>query len=123
MAPGVMICGESGMGKRQRIALELIKRGHQLVADDRVDCYRIHNHLVGKSPQLLEGMLELRGVGVINIARMYGVGAVAHKANVDIQITLEEFDSRANYDRAGIEEKKECLHPGCRGAQDHHPGA
>ena len=102
---GVMICGESGMGKSE-IALELIKRGHQLVADDRVDCYRIHNHLVGKSPQLLEGMLELRGVGVINIARMYGVGAVAHKANVDIQITLEEFDPRANYDRVGIEEKK-----------------
>ena len=102
---GVMICGESGMGNSQ-IALELIKRGHQLVADDRVDCYRIHNHLVGKSPQLLEGMLELRGVGVINIARMYGVGAVAHKANVDIQITLEEFDPRANYDRVGIEEKK-----------------
>ena len=102
---GVMICGESGMGKSE-IALELIKRGHQLVADDRVDCYRIHNHLVGSSPQLLEGMLELRGVGVINIARMYGVGAVAHKANVDIQITLEEFDPRANYDRVGIEEKK-----------------
>ena len=102
---GVMICGESGMGKSE-IALELIKRGHQLVADDRVDCYRIHNHLVGKSPQLLEGMLELRGVGVINIARMYGVGAVAHKANVDIQITLEEFDPRANYDRVGIEEKQ-----------------
>ena len=100
---GVMICGESGMGKSE-IALELIKRGHQLVADDRVDCYRIHNHLVGRSPQLLEGMLELRGVGVINIARMYGVGA--HKANVDIQITLEEFDPRANYDRVGIEEKK-----------------
>ena len=102
---GVMICGESGMGKSE-IALELIKRGHQLVADDRVDCYRIHNHLVGRSPQLLEGMLELRGVGVINIARMYGVGAVAHKANVDIQITLEEVDPRANYDRVGIEEKK-----------------
>lgn len=102
---GVMICGESGMGKSE-IALELIKRGHQLVADDRVDCYRIHNHLVGRSPQLLEGMLELRGVGVINIARMYGVGAVTHKANVDIQITLEEFDPRANYDRVGIEEKK-----------------
>ena len=102
---GVMICGESGMGKSE-IALELIRRGHQLVADDRVDCSRIHNRIVGCSPQLLEGMLELRGVGVINIARMYGVGAVAHKANVDIQITLEEFDPRANYDRVGIEEKK-----------------
>ena len=102
---GVMICGESGMGKSE-IALELIKRGHQLVADARVDCYRIHNHLVGRSPQRVEGKLELRGVGVINIARLYGVGAVAHKANVDIQITLEEFDPRANYDRVGIEEKK-----------------
>ena len=77
-----------------------------MICGERVDCYRIHNHLVGRSPQLLEGMLELRGVGVINIARMYGVGAVAHKANVDIQITLEEFDPRANYDRVGIEEKK-----------------
>lgn len=102
---GVLICGESGMGKSE-IALELIRRGHQLVADDRVDCSRIHNRIVGCSPQLLEGMLELRGVGVINISRMYGVGAVALKSNVDIQITLEEFDPKANYDRVGIEEKK-----------------
>lgn len=102
---GVLICGESGMGKSE-IALELIRRGHQLVADDRVDCSRIHNRIVGCSPQLLEGMLELRGVGVINISRMYGVGAVAPKSNVDIQITLEEFDPKANYDRVGIEEKK-----------------
>lgn len=102
---GVLICGESGMGKSE-IALELISRGHQLVADDRVDCFRIHNRIVGRSPQLLEGMLELRGVGVINIGRMYGVGAVAHKANVDIQISLEKFDPCANYDRVGIEEKQ-----------------
>lgn len=102
---GVLICGESGMGKSE-IALELIRRGHQLIADDRVDCSRIHNHIVGKSPQLLEGMLELRGVGVINISRMYGVGVVGRKANIDIQITLEPFDPQANYDRVGIEEKK-----------------
>ncbi|HJB06210.1 MAG TPA: HPr(Ser) kinase/phosphatase [Candidatus Merdibacter merdigallinarum] len=102
---GVLICGESGMGKSE-IALELIRRGHQLIADDRVDCSRIHNRIVGKSPQLLEGMLELRGVGVINISRMYGVGAVGRKANIDIQINLEPFDPRANYDRVGIEEKQ-----------------
>ena len=102
---GVLICGESGMGKSE-IALELIRRGHQLVADDRVDCSRIHNRIVGCSPQLLEGMLELRGVGVINISRMYGVGAVGRKANIDIQINLEPFDPRANYDRVGIEEKQ-----------------
>lgn len=102
---GVLICGESGMGKSE-IALELIRRGHQLIADDRVDCSRIHNQIVGTSPQLLEGMLELRGVGVINISRMYGVGAVGRRANVDIQITLEQFDPKANYDRVGIEEKQ-----------------
>ena len=102
---GVLICGESGMGKSE-IALELIRRGHQLIADDRVDCSRIHNRIVGKSPQLLEGMLELRGVGVINISRMYGVGAVGRKANIDFQINLEPFDPRANYDRVGIEEKQ-----------------
>ena len=102
---GVLICGESGMGKSE-IALELIRRGHQLIADDRVDCSRIHNRIVGRPPQLLEGMLELRGVGVINISRMYGVGAVGRKSNVDFQITLEHFDPQANYDRVGIEEKK-----------------
>lgn len=102
---GVMITGDSGMGKSE-IALELIKKGHQLVADDRIDCYRIHNVLVGRTPKMLEGFMELRGVGIINIGRMYGVGAFAHQTNIDFQIELVSFDGEEEYDRVGIEEKE-----------------
>lgn len=103
---GVLIRGESGMGKSE-IALELIKRGHLLVADDRVDCYRIHNQIIGKAPELLQGMLELRGVGIINISRMFGVGSVLPKAQIDFEVVLEPWDSSKDYDRVGIEDKKE----------------
>ncbi len=75
---GVMITGNSGMGKSE-VALELIKRGHQLVADDRIDCYRIHNSLIGRTPKMLEGFMELRGVGIINVGRMFGIGAFTHE--------------------------------------------
>lgn len=102
---GVLIRGESGMGKSE-IALELIKRGHLLVADDRVDCFRIHNKIVGKAPELLSGMLEIRGIGVINVARMFGVSSVLPKVEVNFQVNLEPFDKDADYDRVGIEEKK-----------------
>lgn len=102
---GVLIRGESGMGKSE-IALELIKRGHLLVADDRVDCYRIHNKIVGKAPELLNGMLEIRGIGIINVARMFGVSSVLPKTEVNFQVTLEQWQSGQDYDRVGIEEKK-----------------
>lgn len=102
---GVLIRGESGMGKSE-IALELIKRGHLLVADDRVDCYRIHNNIVGKAPELLSGMLEIRGIGIINVARMFGVSSVLPKTQVDFQVNLEMWKPDQDYDRVGIEEKK-----------------
>lgn len=102
---GVMITGKSGMGKSE-IALELIKRGHQLVADDRIDCYAMHNTLIGRTAPLLEGFMELRGVGIINIGRMFGVGAYARKTEVELQIDLEPYDSDFDYDRVGIEEKE-----------------
>lgn len=102
---GVLIRGESGMGKSE-IALELIKRGHLLVADDRVDCYRIHNKIVGKAPELLTGMLEIRGIGIINVARMFGVSSVLPKTQVDFQVNLESWKPDQDYDRVGIEEKK-----------------
>lgn len=102
---GVLIRGVSGLGKSE-IALELIKRGHILIADDRVDCYRIHNSIVGKAPELLRDMLELRGVGVINVARMFGVSSVAEKARIDFQVTLEQWDTNRDYDRVGIEERQ-----------------
>ena len=102
---GVMITGKSGMGKSE-VALELIKRGHQLVADDRIDCYRIHNTLVGRTPKMLEGYMELRGVGIINIGRMYGISAFAHETEIQFQIDLEPFDDSEEYDRVGIDEKE-----------------
>ena len=102
---GVLIRGESGMGKSE-IALELIKRGHLLVADDRVDCYRIHNKIVGKAPELLREMLEIRGIGVINVSRMFGVSSVLPKAEINFQVNLEPWKADQDYARVGIEEKK-----------------
>ena len=102
---GVLITGKSRMGKSE-IALELIKRGHQLVADDRVDCYAMHNMLIGKTAPLLEGFMELRGVGIINVGRMFGVGSYARRTEIELQIDLEPYDSNHDYDRVGIEEKE-----------------
>lgn len=102
---GVLIRGVSGLGKSE-IALELIKRGHILIADDRVDCYRMHNMIIGRAPELLRDMLELRGVGVINVARMFGVSSVATSSTVDFEVYLEQWDYNRDYDRVGIEEKQ-----------------
>lgn len=102
---GVMIRGESGIGKSE-VALELVRRGHQLVADDRVDCYQVHNSIVGRAPKLLEGMLEIRGIGIIDVARMYGANTTLPRSNVDVVVELTPWDSNANYDRVGIESTK-----------------
>ena len=102
---GVLIRGESGMGKSE-IALELIKRGHILVADDRVDCYRIHNKIVGMAPDILKDMLEIRGIGIINVAKMFGISSVMPKTEIDFQVTLEAWDKEKDYDRIGTEEAK-----------------
>ncbi|HQB32172.1 MAG TPA: HPr(Ser) kinase/phosphatase [Erysipelotrichaceae bacterium] len=75
---GVLITGESGIGKSE-IALELVKKGHVLVADDRVEVFRIHNHIHGEAAFILKNLLELRGVGVIDVAMMFGSGATAEK--------------------------------------------
>ncbi len=102
---GVMIRGESGMGKSE-IALELIKRGHLLVADDRVDCARIHNKIVGRAPTILKEMLEIRGIGIINVSRMFGASSVLDKVDVSLVIQLEQWHQDNDYDRVGIEDKK-----------------
>ncbi len=102
---GVLITGTSGMGKSE-IALELIKKGHQIVADDRVDCYLIHNELIGRTPELLQGFMEMRGIGVINVSRMFGVGALSNEAKITLHIHLEPFNDNQEYDRVGIEEKE-----------------
>lgn len=102
---GVLITGQSGMGKSE-IALELVKKGHQIIADDRVDCYYIHNSLVGRCPELLQGYMEMRGIGVIDVTRMFGVSASLPQAEIQLHLVLEPFQDSVQYDRVGIEKKE-----------------
>lgn len=98
---GVLIKGESGSGKSE-VALDLIKKGHQLIADDLVDCYQVHNHIIGKPPKILKGFLELRGIGVVNVNKMFGAIATLPRQNIDFVIELQQWDSSFEYDRIGI---------------------
>lgn len=102
---GVLITGESGVGKSE-ITLELIQKGHILVADDRVDVSRVHNKIVGRSPDILHGMLEIRGIGIIDVVKMFGVSSVLSKEEVKLVISLQKFDSNTVFDRVGIEDQK-----------------
>lgn len=97
---GVLIMGDSGVGKSE-LALELIKRGHVLIADDRVVTYNMHNSIVGKAPYLLEGVLEVRGIGIINVMQMFGASSIIESINVDVVIYLEHWDGKKDYDRLG----------------------
>ena len=98
---GVMITGDSGIGKSEA-ALELVKRGHRLVADDAVDIRKISDErLVGSSPAMIKDLLELRGIGIIDVKMMYGIGAVSDSADIDLVIHLEEWDKSKEYERFG----------------------
>lgn len=99
---GILITGESGMGKSE-IALELIKRGHVLIADDRVDVKRVHNTIIGTAPELLKSMLEIRGIGIIDVSKMFGASAILNQFNISFIIKLEKFDDMADYMRVGNE--------------------
>ncbi len=99
---GILITGESGMGKSET-ALELIKKGHILVADDRVDVYKYHNAVFGTSTELLAGMLEIRGIGIIDVNMMFGASATLTKSDIDFVITLEKWNEDKQYMRVGIE--------------------
>lgn len=101
---GLLITGNSGVGKSEA-ALELVKRGHQLVADDVVDIRRVaENRLIGESPELVRHFMEIRGVGIINIATMYGVGAVIRDKTIDMEVHLEMWQADKEYDRLGMKE-------------------
>ncbi len=103
---GVLITGDSGVGKSE-IALELIQNGHVLISDDRVDVKRAHNSLIGYAPELLSGMLEIRGIGIMNVARMFGAACVINKSSIDFVVNLEKWDNTKEYRRAGIEDSED----------------
>ena len=101
---GVLITGESGVGKSEA-ALELVRRGHQLVADDVVDVCRItENRLIGESPETVRHFMEIRGIGIIDIKAMYGISAVLTNKTIDLVIHLEAWKEKKAYDRLGLSE-------------------
>ncbi|MBS4178408.1 HPr(Ser) kinase/phosphatase [Lederbergia citrea] len=103
---GVLITGQSGVGKSET-ALALIKRGHQLVADDCVEIRQEdENVLVGTAPELLEHLLEIRGLGIINVMTLLGAGAVRPSKKITLSIHLELWDENKHYDRVGLDEEK-----------------
>ncbi len=100
---GVLIIGESGAGKSET-AIELIKRGHRLIADDAVEIRKVSDKLLeGSSPSNIRHFIELRGIGIINARRVFGMGAVKPQEKIDMIIQLEEWDSTKAYDRLGLD--------------------
>ncbi|HIX63709.1 MAG TPA: HPr(Ser) kinase/phosphatase [Candidatus Mediterraneibacter colneyensis] len=102
---GVLIMGESGIGKSEA-ALELIKRGHRLVTDDVVEIRKVSDEtLVGSAPDITKHFIELRGIGIVDVKSMFGVQSVRETQNIDLVITLEEWSRDKEYDRLGLEEE------------------
>lgn len=102
---GVLILGESGVGKSET-AIELVKRGHRLIADDAVEIRRISKRkLMGSAPELIRHYMELRGIGVVDVHRLFGMSAVKKDADIDMVINLELWRDDAVYDRLGVEEQ------------------
>ncbi len=100
---GILILGDSGIGKSET-AIELVKRGHRLVADDAVELRKVSNRsIVGNSPDNIRHFIELRGIGIVNVARVYGVGAVKMSEKIDLVVQLEIWDKTKNYQRTGLE--------------------
>ena len=102
---GILIMGESGIGKSEA-ALELIKRGHRLVSDDVVEIRKVSDEtLVGSAPDITKHFIELRGIGIIDVKALFGVESVKDTQNIDMVIKLEDWDKDKEYDRLGLEDQ------------------
>ena len=100
---GILILGDSGIGKSE-LAIELVKRGHRLVADDAVELRKVSNRqIMGTAPENIRHFIELRGIGIVNVARVFGVGAVKVSESLDLVVQLEAWDPTKNYQRTGLE--------------------
>ncbi len=101
---GVLLLGESGVGKSET-AIELVKRGHRLVADDAVEIKRVGvKRLVGSAPELIRHYIELRGIGVVDVQQLFGMSAVREDQDIDMVVNLEQWNDNTMYDRLGLEE-------------------
>ena len=100
---GVLIIGKSSVGKSET-ALDLVNRGHRLVADDMVDILAMDNKLMGTAPDNIRHYMEIRGLGIVNVRRLYGTGSVKHTSQVDLVIELEQWKSDFEYDRLGLDD-------------------
>jgi HPr kinase/phosphorylase len=102
---GILISGTSGIGKSET-ALELVKRGHRLIADDAVEISQTApNVLVGNAPELIKHLLEIRGVGIINVMTLFGAGAIRNNTRISVVINLEIWQQDKQYDRLGLDEE------------------
>ena len=102
---GVLIMGESGIGKSEA-ALELIKRGHRLVTDDVVEIHKVSDDtLIGRSPEITKHFIELRGIGIVDVKTLFGVECVKETQQIDMVIKLEDWDKDKEYDRLGLQEE------------------
>ena len=100
---GVLLVGDSGIGKSET-AIELVKRGHRLIADDAVEIRRVSSKsLVGSAPENIRHYIELRGIGIVNVRRIFGMGAVKMTEKIDMVIQMEPWDNEKVYDRMGLE--------------------
>ncbi len=103
---GVLLLGDSGVGKSET-AIELVKRGHRLIADDAVEIKRVSaKSLVGSPPELIRHYVELRGIGIVDVRRLFGMGAVKETEKIDLVVNLENWVEGKMYDRLGIDEQK-----------------
>jgi HPr kinase/phosphorylase len=100
---GILLLGESGMGKSET-AVELMKRGHRLIADDAVEIRKISNNiLMGTAPEVIRNYVELRGIGIINVARLFGMGAVKAENEINLVVNIVPWNNHDSYDRMGVE--------------------
>lgn len=103
---GVLITGDSGIGKSET-AVDLIVNGHKLISDDSVVIKRLEDRLIGTSPTITRHFMEIRGIGIIDAERLFGIGSVMEEKEVELVIHLQQWDEKENYDRLGIEDEKE----------------
>jgi len=102
---GILLIGDSGIGKSEA-AIELLKRGHRLIADDAVEIHKVSaSALVGTAPALIRNYIELRGIGIINVAKLYGMGAVKLNNQIDLVVNIVHWNTQEAYDRLGLEDQ------------------